>query len=152
MKKLLALAALSAVLASGAVIAKSSKEVSPYGLGDRSLFSERATAERLKPVGTVCVQGAECGSAAGLVADAAADVPRSGGDVYNTVCMACHTTGAAGAPKIGDKAAWAPRIAKGYDTLVEHTIKGFNAMPPAGMCMNCSEDELRAALDYLIEQ
>ena len=66
--------------------------------------------------------------------------------------MACHATGAAGAPKVGDKAAWAPRISQGMATLVKHSIQGFNAMPPKGMCMDCSDDEIKAAVEYMVGQ
>jgi cytochrome c5 len=75
-----------------------------------------------------------------------------GKDIYNSSCQICHATGTAGAPKLGDKKAWAPRIAKGMDTLFSSVLNGLNAMPPRGTCMNCSEDELRAAMKYIIEQ
>src|SRR6056297_3785258 len=74
---------------------------------------------RIQPVGEVCVQGEACGEAAAAT-ETASSGPRSGSEVYDAVCMACHTTGAAGAPKIGDTAAWAPRIDKGMETLVSH--------------------------------
>ena len=63
---------------------------------------------------------------------------------------ACHASGAAGAPKTGDAAAWAPRIDKGMDTLVKHAYEGFNAMPAKGMCSNCSEEEIAAAVEYIV--
>ena len=76
--------------------------------------------------------------------------PRSGEQVYNDSCLACHATGAAGAPKLGDAAAWAPRIAAGMATLVGNAIKGLNAMPPKGLCMSCSDAELEAAVEYIV--
>lgn len=150
MKKLFALIAVSALLASGLTLAKNTKEISPHGLGERSIFSDRATAERLRPVGTVCVDGEDCGAPAAAVEVAAG--PRAGDVVYNAACMACHATGAAGAPVTGDKAGWAPRINKGVATLVKNSINGINAMPPMGMCMNCSEDEIKAAVEYMVSQ
>lgn len=75
-----------------------------------------------------------------------------GQKVCQTYCQACHAAGVAGAPKLGDKEAWAPRIAKGEDALLVSLNKGLNAMPPKGACMSCSEDELRAALDYMVGQ
>ncbi|SMP64412.1 c-type cytochrome [Noviherbaspirillum suwonense] len=57
---------------------------------------------------------------------------QAGAEVYKAVCAACHTTGAAGAPKVGDAAAWAPRIGQGYDTLVKHAVEGIRAMPAKG--------------------
>ncbi len=100
--------------------------------------------ERIKPVGSVCV-GAECGGA--VVAAAAA--PRSGEEVYNTACMACHAVGVLGAPKKGDKAAWDSRLAKGLNASLQNAIKGINAMPPKGNCLNCSDDELMAAIKFM---
>jgi cytochrome c5 len=75
-----------------------------------------------------------------------------GQKIYDTTCHACHAAGVAGAPKLGDKAAWAPRIAKGPDALLSSVKNGLNAMPPKGTCMACSDDELRAAMLYMVEQ
>ena len=109
-----------------------------------------AIEERIKPVGTSCMAGdSSCGGAA---AAAAGGAPRSGEEVYNTACMACHSTGAAGAPKFGDITAWGPRIAKGKDALY---TSGLNGVPGTGMvakggCVNCSDEEIRAAVDHMI--
>ena len=73
-----------------------------------------------------------------------------GQNIYQKSCQACHATGVAGAPKLGDKEAWAPRIAKGNDVLLSSVTNGLKAMPPKGTCMTCSEDELRAAIDYMV--
>lgn len=78
--------------------------------------------------------------AAAPAAPATADAG-NGKKVYDASCMACHSTGAAGAPKLGDKAAWAPRIAQGLDTLHTHAVKGIRAMPPRGTCAACSDDD-----------
>lgn len=153
-----ALAATATLLAGVSHGARTTQEISPYGLGDRSVFSTRALNERLKPVGTVCVEGGVCGDEVADAGDApaaggaAASGPRDGQTVFNSACTACHSTGAAGAPKAGDSAAWAPRVAKGVDVLFQHTWEGFGAMPPKGMCMDCSEEEVRAAVDYLVDQ
>ncbi|WP_245616693.1 c-type cytochrome [Paraburkholderia acidipaludis] len=74
---------------------------------------------------------------------------RSGEAVYGSVCFACHATGAAGAPKVGDKAAWMPRIAQGDATLLQHALIGFKAMPPHGGCAACSDAEIKAAVAYM---
>ena len=113
--------------------------------------AEDAIAERIKPVGEVCVQGQECSVA--TTATATASGPRSGKDVFDGACMACHATGAGGAPKVGDAAAWSARIAKGIDALY---ASGLNGVPGTGMmamgtCMTCSEDEIKAAVDYMVE-
>jgi len=99
----------------------------------------------------VCLQGEECGEAA-APAQAASAGPRSGEEVYNTVCMACHTTGAAGAPVIGDNAAWAPRIEKGMETLIDHALHGFNAMPAKGGCASCPDEEIKSAVEHMVSQ
>lgn len=113
-------------------------------------------ANRLSAVGSVCLAG-ECEQPAGttapiVVAQASA---RSGEDIYTTKCSACHNTGAGNAPKMGDKAAWEPRIAKGMDTLVMNAINGFTdvgMMPPKGICMDCSDDELKITVEYMVDQ
>ncbi|MBU1190528.1 MAG: cytochrome c5 family protein [Gammaproteobacteria bacterium] len=101
--------------------------------------------ENIKPVGAVTVADQSGASAASAG-------PRSGAEVYNAVCMACHGTGAAGAPKVGDKAAWAPRHAQGIDTLNSNAINGIRAMPPKGTCGDCSDDELKGAVAYMLNE
>lgn len=83
-------------------------------------------------------------------AGGAAGTTDAGKKLYDTVCMACHSTGAAGAPKFGDKAAWAPRIATGIETLHNAALKGLNAMPPKGGAANASDDDVKAAVDYMV--
>lgn len=79
----------------------------------------------------------------------AAGPGRSGAAIYGSVCYACHATGAAGAPKVGDKAAWSPRLAQGDTTLLQHALAGFKAMPPHGGCAACSDAEIKAAVAYM---
>lgn len=82
-----------------------------------------------------------------LTASAAmADVPM---DKYNKSCAVCHNAGAAGAPKTGDAAAWAPRLEKGMDVLVQSVKSGLNAMPPKGMCFDCTDAEYAALIEYM---
>ncbi|TLM74333.1 c-type cytochrome [Microbulbifer harenosus] len=107
-------------------------------------------AERIAPAGQTCMKGDECAAAAPAAA-ASSGGARSGSDVYSGHCAACHATGAAGAPKFGDAGAWGPRIAKGMDTLYTHALNGFNAMPAKGLCMTCSDDEVKAAVDHMVE-
>lgn len=72
---------------------------------------------------------------------------------YAQSCAACHNSGAAGAPRFGNSADWSARLEKGMDTLVEHTINGFNnIMPPKGMCFTCSDDDLRAVVQYILDE
>jgi len=75
-----------------------------------------------------------------------------GAATYQKACVACHMTGAAGAPKLDDKAAWTPRIAQGKDVLYTSVLKGKGAMPPKGGQMQLSDDEIKAAVDYMVSQ
>ena len=82
-------------------------------------FSEQAIAQRIQPVGTVELKDASVPT-----------VAKTGEQVFAAQCSACHATGAAGSPKFGDEAAWAPRIKTGYETLLNAALKGMGAMPP----------------------
>ena len=70
-------------------------------------------------------------------------------DKYNKSCAVCHASGAANAPKTGDAAAWEPRMAKGMDALVQSVQNGLNAMPPKGMCFECSDEDYKALIVYM---
>ncbi|WP_092013512.1 c-type cytochrome [Marinobacter daqiaonensis] len=108
--------------------------------------------ERISPVGDVCLQGEDCGSAAPSAATAGSDGPRAGDEVYAAACQACHANGVAGAPVTGDQDAWSPRIDKGMETLISHAINGFNAMPAKGGCGSCSDEEIEAAVQYMVDE
>jgi cytochrome c5 len=75
-----------------------------------------------------------------------------GSKVYQTVCVACHGSGLVGAPKLGDKTAWKPRLAQGLSALHEHALKGIRAMPAKGANPSLSDSEVAAAVDYMISQ
>jgi len=108
-----------------------------------------AMEERLKPIGEVCLQGdTHCGGAATMASSGA----RSGEDVYNSACLACHATGAGGAPVYADVSAWADRIAKGTEVLYASGINGVagTSMIAKGGCMDCSDEEIEGAVDYMI--
>ncbi len=68
---------------------------------------------------------------------------------YNKSCATCHVAGIAGAPKTGDAEAWKPRMEKGMDALVVSVNNGLNAMPPKGMCTDCSDDDYKALIEYM---
>lgn len=124
------------------------------GVATAKHMSDHNIEERLKPVHSVYVEGDEVpqvANAAPAAAGGGSSEARSGEQIYNTNCMACHTTGAAGAPKIGDAADWNARMEKGIDTVYSHAIDGFNAMPPKGTCATCSDDEIKATVDYILE-
>jgi len=103
-------------------------------------------ANRTSPIGDICMSGDSCAAAPVVVASG----PRSGEDIYNASCLACHNTGAAGAPKLGDVAAWVPRIGQGTETLYTHAIDGFKGMPAKGLCMTCSDEDIKATVDYMV--
>jgi cytochrome c5 len=111
---------------------------------------------RIAPVGRVAVAGQDNSAlappASAEPAVAAEDLP--GETVYGQACVACHGAGIAGAPKFGDKAAWAPRIAQGPDTLHTHALQGFQGkagyMPPKGGRTDLSDQSVMNAVDYMI--
>lgn len=111
-----------------------------------------AIAERLAPVGQLCLQGQDCGTAAApAAASSGGGGEVDGAGIYNNVCMACHETGAAGAPVRGDEAAWAERTEQGFATLLDHAINGIGAMPARGGNPNLSDEEMEAAVAYMVE-
>ncbi len=120
-----------------------------------SLFTATAFAEgdieaRIAPVGDVYLDG-EITTASTASESSEPAGPRSGEKVYNTYCVACHGTGAAGAPIKGKTDQWNARIAQGEATLIKHAIEGFNAMPAKGTCSDCSDDEMTATVQFLIK-
>jgi len=108
-------------------------------------LSEKAIEERLKPVGEIKVD--ESAGPIPIKSVASGDI---GKQRYEEVCHICHSTGVGGAPKFGDKGYWAPRIAEGMDVIMKRVIEGYKAMPPKGTCMNCSDEELKKAVEYMI--
>jgi cytochrome c5 len=119
---------------------------------------ERQVEERIQPVARVAIAGqdntalAPPAAAPAVAATAAADL--TGEQIYNQACVACHGAGVAGAPKLGDKAAWAPRIAQGMDTLHKHALQGFQGkagyMPPKGGRTDLSDQSVMNGVDYIV--
>lgn len=107
--------------------------------------------QRIAPIGQVNTSGKPLAPAGGDQV-AAASGPQSAEDIYKGVCAACHDSGLAGAPKLTDAAAWAPRKAQGLETLVKHAIHGLNAMPPKGGNPSLSDDEIHATVEYMLAQ
>lgn len=87
-----------------------------------------------------------------VTASNAASPQERGVATYERLCQACHGSGAAGAPRLGSKEAWSPRIAQGIDALLQSVIDGKGAMPPRGTCGNCSDSDLAAAIAYMISR
>ena len=114
---------------------------SPRG-ADPAALAPEAVASRIQPVGRV-----EFGAGG-----AAAGAARSGEEIVKSVCAACHQAGVAGAPKIGDKAAWAPRIKQGLQALVASAAKGKGGMPPKGGDNSLGDDDLAGAIAFMANQ
>lgn len=124
-------------------------------------------AERVAPVGDVCVQGDPCaggesgdsaagGSAGGqTTGNQTASAQESSFDpesVYQNNCASCHDTGMAGAPTLDDSEEWSSRLEErgSFDVVLQNAIDGLNAMPPRGMCNDCSDDELSQVIEYMM--
>jgi cytochrome c5 len=101
--------------------------------------AEAAVAERIKPVAEVNLASAGGG----------ATQQKSGEQVVQAVCSACHGSGALGSPKIGDSSAWGPRIAQGYEALVKHAIQGVRMMPARGGSAELTDHEVAVAVAYM---
>ena len=126
------------------------------------------TEERIKPFATVAIEGQDApvstpppvAAAAVVVAEPdpvkAEVVKVSGEDTYNGACMVCHAAGIAGAPRMGDAAAWSDRIARGADALYDNAINGYTGtlgvMPAKGGRVDLSDEAVRAAVDYMVEE
>jgi len=112
--------------------------------------AQRAEVEaRIKPYGSACLPTDDCAGGASAVAA----VARSGEAVYDAACSVCHASGVAGAPKYADAAAWGSRIAKGKDALYTSGIMGVagTGMIARGGCADCSDDDIRAAVDFMVD-
>ena len=136
----------------------------PKGARDKDDPLMQAQAhERIKPFGQVAVAGQD-NAALAIAAPAVAAPPSAtaapaatdGKSVYESACVACHGAGIAGAPKFGDQAAWAARIAQGTATLEQHAIAGFQGsagfMPAKGGRMDLSDDAVKAAVEHMVSQ
>ena len=125
--------------------------------GDPAM-SASAVAERLKPVGEVQVNASAAAPVAVAAAIPATPVAADAGGAdqgkttYAAACAACHSGGIAGAPKTGDKALWAPRLAQGNEALYASALKGKGVMPAKGGNPGLSDDAVKAAVDYLVAQ
>ena len=127
-------------------------------------LTDESVAKRLKPVGELVLAsdlppaGTNLGVGGDQTASAAiAPVAAASGTdkiaaIYTASCAACHISGAAGAPKQGDKAAWASRIKNGNAALYTSAIKGKNAMPAKGGNASLSDDDVKAVVDYMVSQ
>ena len=118
---------------------------------ERDIAIQEVVADRIAPAGEITV-----GEAPALAVAAVEDVILPGDEVYNSSCAACHAAGVAGAPKVGDPAGWADRIAQGIETLYANAINGIQGsagiMPAKGGNASLSDGSVQAAVDYMLEQ
>lgn len=139
--------------------------------------AQQSIEDNIRPAGQVCLAGQPCvGSTVGTASPAAStsaaapvaavveevveQVVEAAAEVaafdvestYQMSCFACHGTGAAGAPIMGDADAWTERMAKGMDAVMANVVNGVNAMPPKGLCMTCSDDDLQSLVNYMSGQ
>jgi len=142
--------------------------------------AQQSIEDNIRPAGQVCLAGQSCvGSTAGTAVTAAPaastsvaapvaavveevveEVVAAATEVaafdvestYQMSCFACHGTGAAGAPIMGDADAWTERMAKGMDAVMANVINGVAAMPPKGLCMTCSDENLQSLVSYMSSQ
>ncbi len=132
--------------------------VASYGTRDVSgeaAMSHEAIAARIKPVGDIAMFDPSAPQLAAAAVPVAATTSAPAGDkgeaTFKAVCTGCHSAGVLGSPKFGDKAAWAPRIAQGMDALYEHAIKGKNSMPARGGNPALADDDVKAAVQYMVK-
>jgi len=121
---------------------------------------QREVEERIAPVARVAIAGRDNSALAPIAAASAATVPAAsaailtGEQVYQTACFACHGAGIAGAPKFGDKAAWAPRIGEGIAVLHKHALEGYQGkvgvMPPKGGRVDLADQSIMNGVDYMV--
>jgi len=131
---------------SAAAIANRVAPVAKVAIDPNAKAPEPAKAEPAKAAGTAPVAIAAVPPPAAAKSGGAAD----GKKIYDATCIACHGTGVAGAPKLGDKAAWAPHIKGGVPHLYEIALKGKGAMPAKGGNASLAEADVKAAVDYMV--
>ena len=119
-------------------------------LGLEASEAEKAIEKRIAPVGQVCVEGQDCAQEVSLVSSNP-DVIRRGEEIYEAACTTCHAIGLAGAPLFGNKVIWGERANKDLAVLVETVTNGLGGMPPMGMCMDCSQEELTNSVQYMLD-
>jgi cytochrome c5 len=130
--------------------------VGTHGIGAESKgMSPEETVKRIAPVARLVTEQAPGASATPQTKTAAATPAAAKADgkaLYTQTCSVCHATGVANSPKLGDKAAWAPRIKAGIEALHANALKGKNAMPPKGGNTALADADVKAAVDYMVSQ
>jgi cytochrome c5 len=129
--------------------------VASSGKPAKQAETDKAVAERIKPVGEVTIASSNPVMNALIPAAHAAGADK-GKATYDASCAACHNAGVAGSPKLGDKADWGPRIAQGNDKLYQNAIKGFQGkkgfMPAKGGNAALKDEDVKAAVDFMVSK
>lgn len=134
-------------------------DIAPGAADPDSVEYQEEVRQRIQPIGRVLMPGEELSAGEPQVAEVPSPEPvetvMSGPQVYNDACLMCHGSGIGGAPVLSDPAAWEARIAQGMDVLYQHALEGFTGnsgfMPPKGARMDLSDDDVRNAVDYMVE-
>jgi cytochrome c5 len=112
-------------------------------------YDEMMEARLSSPV-AVCLEGESCGQATAITL-VAGGASRSADEIYSTGCAACHNSGVAGSPVLGNQGQWEPRQTKGYEMLVDNAWNGINGMPAKGLCADCTKEEIGMAVQYMLD-
>lgn len=105
---------------------------------------------RLSSPVAVCLEGESCGQATAITL-VAGGASRSADEIYSTGCAACHNSGVAGAPVLGNQGQWEIRKKKGYEMLVDNAWNGINGMNAKGLCADCTKEEIGMAVQYMLD-
>lgn len=105
---------------------------------------------RLSSPVAVCLEGESCGQATAITL-VAGGASRSADEIYSTGCAACHNSGVAGSPVLGNQGQWENRQTKGYEMLVDNAWNGINGMPAKGLCADCTKEEIGMAVQYMLD-
>ncbi|KRP00428.1 MAG: cytochrome C [SAR86 cluster bacterium BACL1 MAG-120813-bin36] len=112
-------------------------------------YDEMMEARLSSPV-AVCLEGESCGQATAITL-VAGGASRSADEIYSTGCAACHNSGVAGSPVLGNQGQWENRQTKGYEMLVDNAWNGINGMPAKGLCADCTKEEIGMAVQYMLD-
>jgi len=154
---LLVLVAFLLITIASVVYNRSPKETNPNTPARVSARIAPAGAVYAGDTGRAAMQAAAAAAAKAATGEVAYGGTTDGKEIYDHLCTSCHATGVAGAPKTGDKGAWAPRVAQGIDTLVKHAIDGYhgpdgNFMPPKGGNPALTDEQATNAVHWLVDQ
>lgn len=149
---LLVIGALVAIAFIAYWIASDIAQATPGAYDQGGAVQEKLIDQRLAPVGDVQISGNAATQMAVATPVAASGPPKSGKEIWEGTCSACHSTGVLGAPKIGNKAEWGPRLTQGLKTLEDHALHGIRQMPAKGNNPALSDAEVIRAMEYMISQ